>query len=519
MTEPAAPTAQPDPRDQPGRVARNIVSVTVSQLTTWVFSAVSIVIVPRALGPEANGQLGFALAVWALAGIIVSFGSGQLVTRELSQDSVIGSRVVSNVLPMQGLAWLLMAVVVFGYVVVADVGEPIRTLLFIAGIGTLVAQWGMTYRHALTGRERLTFTSTMSIVERAVAAGIAVTAVLLGYGVEVVAAAGVIASVVALGVFGVGAQRDPNIVIRPSLNYADVVVKQAIPLMAMASALRLYREIDVIALKLMADDVAVGLYAATDRLLGAALMVPAAITIALFPTLSRRYATDPEGVRDTLRRVSGYLGVMTLPMAMASLFLGRDLAVTILGDQFEKAGDVMRIYGLVLIPVAWGVVIGIYCTISRRELRWAAVLTVLALLTIPLDIVLVPWTEDRFDNAALAGALAFFVTETGSVVYGFRKVLPGVFHAGNRRMLFRALLAAGVMAGVLWLLRDMHLAVRVAAGGLTYVACVPVFGVLSLSEVATLGGPFERFARFVPSRTDQSSEDGPSSPPTSSESA
>lgn len=515
MSETAAPEAQPDPRDQSGRVARNILSVAASQAATWAFSAVAIVIVPRALGPTAVGQLGFSMAVWSIASMVITFGSSPLITREVAQDPAAGSRVISNVFPMKGIAWIGVSLVVFGYTVVGNVEGTLLTLLAIHGVHALVNQTNETFRSSIIGRERLGLTSTVSIIERAIVAAATIGVVLLDQGVEVVAIAGLAGLVVTMPILGVSAVRDPEIHIRPTLSEAGSVLHRALPLMFLSGALLLYREVDIITLKALADDTAVGLYAATDRLFGAMVMVPSAISFALFPTMSRRYATDPDGVLDTMRRITALLGLVTIPIAVGALMLGPELAVAILGDDFARSGGVMQIYGIVLIPVAWTVVIGMLCTISQQERTWTIVLLVSAAATVPLDLVLVPWTENQYDNAALAGALAFLVTETGAVIFGFRRILPGAINRHTGATLIRTGLAAGLMAGALVLLDGLPLIVTIIGGGIVYGVGVLVFGALRLGELATLGGPFERFARFQAAPTDLNSEGAESSSPTS----
>ncbi|MEO0494228.1 MAG: oligosaccharide flippase family protein [Actinomycetota bacterium] len=514
MSDDAASETQPDPRDNAGRVARNIASVAASQLTTWLFSAVAIVIVPRALGPVAIGQLGLATAIWQLGNIAIGFGSHQLIIREMSQDPKEGSRVLSNVVALQALAWVGVSVLVAAYAVLAGVDDTVAMLLVLVGLATIISQQNQSARGAIIGRERLGLTSSVSVIERAIAAGVTIVAVVLGYGVVVVTAVAGVATVVALGAHGIAVARDPEVVVKPTLADRRSVIQRAIPLMLLSSALLLYREIDVLALAALADEEAVGLYAATDRLFGAMVMVPSAISLALFPTLARRFTTDPEAVRATLRRLSALLGVVTLPMAVGAWMLGPDLAVTILGEDFEKSGDVMRVYGIVLIPVAWTVIIGMYCTISKQERVWTFVLLASAVATVPLDIFLVPFSEDRFDNAALAGAIAFLVTETSAVIFGFRRVLPGVMNGATLSMFVRAGFAAAAMAGVLWAARDLNVFLALIVGGGAYGIGALAFGALRLSELATLGGPFQRLARFGAAPSDGNT-DGASSTPTS----
>lgn len=513
MSEPTAPEGA-DPRDQPGRVARNIASVAGSQIGTWAFAAVAIVIVPRALGPEQFGQLGVVRSLWALAGIFIGFGAGGLITREISQDVDWGSRVISNVLPMQTIVWSLCAVTLVGYGFVTDADQTTWALLMIVGVGSLFGNWKATLNTGIIGRERIGVSSALSVADRALVAGLTVSVVLLGFGVEAVAGVNTFMHGAMLIALVVVTRRDPAVKIAPSLADAKKVLRQAAPLAVLGGALAFYREIDVIALSALADETAVGFYSATDRLFGAMIVIPAAVAGALYPTLSRRWVSDPDGVLSTLHRVTGLLGVFTVPVSVGAVMLGPELAVLILGEEFEKTGDVMRIYGLVLIPVGWTVVLGTLCRIKKTEHVWTKVLIVSALATIPLDIVLVPWADDRFENAALAGALAFLVTESGAVAFGAYRVLPGMFSATVRRMLFRSTLAAGVMAGAVYATDGLHVLFRIVIGGLVYAAAAPALGAVRLGELATLGGPFSRFARFASDSSDETSKGTPPSPPT-----
>lgn len=496
--------AEPDERDSGGRIVKNIVSMLASQGVIWAFSAVALVIVPRALGPDAMGKLGFALAVWGIATVVIGFGSPLVITRETARDPEAGNRVRAAAIPIYVVLFALVSAGMALYLFIADVEPLVQRLFFIVSIACFLDLLRKNLIQSLLGREAVTTVATINVIDRAFAAVLTVVAVSVGFGVEVVAAVSIVTALIGVSLCLYFFRRDDQLVLGVSFDRENAreVIKKSFPFLVLAGTFRFYHEIDVLALRAMADDVAVGHYSASERLIGAMITIPAGVSLALYPTLARRWVDDPDGVIVTLRTAITMLFIVTIPLAVGALMLGEELAVELLGQEFQKSGGVMQLYGLAMIPISCTILIGMYTQISNQEMVWTKVLFVSGLATIPLDLVLVPWARDSLDNAAMAGGITYFLTEAGAAVFGLVVLVPTVFDARTANRLSRAVASGGVMAIVVWLLHGFYFIVPLAVGGMVYVVAAFATGAVNLAELTTLGGPFERLSRFTRATAD-----------------
>ncbi len=100
------------------------------------------------------------------------------------------------------------------------------------------------------------------------------------------------------------------------------------------------------------------------------------------------------------------------------------------------------------------------------------------LVSIPLDLVLVPWTQQTFGNGAIGGALAFVVTEFGMLVLGIYLLPKGSLGWSNVWVSARIFLAGIIMAIVVWQFRGSFIVIPILLGIFTFVGLSFLFGVL-----------------------------------------
>jgi O-antigen/teichoic acid export membrane protein len=506
----------PDEDESSARVVgQNVLSLLTAQVLTWTIGTVVLVVMPRHLGPAGMGEISLAIAIWMVAAPLIEFGSNRLVSREVARDPDAGSALLGRVLTMQATLFVVAAGCVALYSFVAGLEARARWLILIVGVSWIILAPASSLIAAVEGRERMRATSIVAVISRYVHGGMIIGLVALGAEIYAIAAVSIVSATVTLIGSIVIFRQDTRLwvkLVRPGL---PQLLRQCLPYLLLIGSLILYQQVDVIVIAALVDEDAVGHYAAADRLFGNMLFLPVAIGAALFPRLTREVERDLDSAIALLRKGTMIMMLVALPLTAGVVVLGDRFAVLLFGADFAETGDVLQVYSVVLVPVSITILLGYFATASNRQVVWSFVLLTSAAATIPLDLLLVPWTRDTYDNPAIAGALAYVFTEAGALIFGLSFMVRGLIDRVTAVQLAKAALAAAVMGAFVYMLSDFALVWPVLAGALLYPALVLILRVIDFDEVATLGPPFDRISRFhdrvadvVSSKLDRSDSPG-----------
>jgi O-antigen/teichoic acid export membrane protein len=155
------------------------------------------------------------------------------------------------------------------------------------------------------------------------------------------------------------------------------------------------------------------------------------------------------------------------------------LIVFLYGADFSQAGPILAVMGIVLISTYLNALLGKYFVSTDRQTLWSWVMAGAVILTIPLDLILVPLCQEKFGIGALGGSFSYLVTEGLMMVIGLYFLPKGILGWRNVWFTARILLAGLVMAGVAWFLRDYFILIPILSGGLVYIGSVLVLRLLT----------------------------------------
>jgi len=220
------------------------------------------------------------------------------------------------------------------------------------------------------------------------------------------------------------------------------------------------------------DEKTIGWYSVAIRLFGTLFFIPNVFVIALFPSLTRSYSSDPTMFHKLAQKSLNLLILMSIPIGLGILVIADPLVVLLFGSAFAKSGLVLAVLGIIL-PLSYlNTLVGYLLIAMDRQRVWAPVLLIATLVTVPLDLILIPWTVKVFANGALGGAFSFAFTELGMMLIGFSLLPKKTFSRENATVAAKVLLAGGVMAAVAWTVRDAFILMPVLVAAVTYVGMI-----------------------------------------------
>jgi O-antigen/teichoic acid export membrane protein len=192
---------------------------------------------------------------------------------------------------------------------------------------------------------------------------------------------------------------------------------------------------------------------------------------AVFPALSRMQVSDSDSSIKLTRLSFDLLNLVAIPIGLGLLVIADQLVVLVFGPDFAGSGPVLMVFGIVLIFMYQNTIIGMTLIAADRQKPWTRVIVIAALLSVPLDLVFIPWCQQVFNNGAIGGALAFVVTEIFMLTAGIRLLPKGTLNQDNLSYALRTVLAGLIMLVSIWWLRDRFLLIPIAVGVVVYLVC------------------------------------------------
>ena len=453
-------------------VGRNIAVLLGSQAVTWSLALVLTIMVPRYLGPDGVGQLRLGAALWAFAVVIGELGTNMLVILEFAHDPALGFALVKPVLRLRLLGAFLGIVGVLTFVLLAGYDLETSVVVGIVGIGVLIGMMADVARGALFGFQWMTVTAQTDVIAKVVTV-VVVVGVLIAGGDTVAVAVAMIVPAVVSGVLlfrALRTKRDRVNAPHPSPP-ARAVLKRSSPFLYSSIVVAGYSSLDVVIISLVATETEVGWYAVAATLMGTLLFLPNTIVTSLFPALAQVHEENAGAASELLARALRTTMIFAFPISVGIMVVAGPLVTLLFGSDFTPAGAVLAAGGIVLLLMFPTILIGGIARATGRVRVFNVAITLATIMTIPLDLVLVPWTRDRFDNGAIGGALSYIITELLVLIVLIWKVAPILTHRRTVVRVLKCLLASAAIF-LAWPLRNEFILVPVAVGSIAYFAMV-----------------------------------------------
>ncbi len=336
----------------------NTILLSAGQGVGLVSMAIWTIAVARYIGPGLYGFYAFAQAVVSVLAIFLGMGLDEITTRDVAQDGRLGC---SYLVTFTGAKTLVATVVLGGFLVVMLRGDPAPTevsvVVVVAAMGliqsltSLAAALLYAYEamHLLVVGQSVNYVLTMTS---------GLLAIWLDRSFATILVLSLVASVVQLVLVLTFARRrlarssPAGPVVQAPSEFLRVA-RRALPFLAVAVVSVLHSNMLIILLKTSRySDVALGRFAAAQRLSMIILIVPSMVAQVLVPAFSRAYAEAPDRFTGMFERAYRYILFLSVPAAIGIAAVAPALLDLTYGDEFTAAGGTLRVLALVLIGAA-----------------------------------------------------------------------------------------------------------------------------------------------------------------------
>jgi O-antigen/teichoic acid export membrane protein len=462
------------------RIVRNTAILLASQLASQALMFFTSIQVANYLGVERYGLYSFAFSFVTLFTFIADCGLNFAAFRQFSRDPGNLVRYYRRMLTVKLVAGALL---IAGYLAISRLtgtAPGTATVLFWCFVILTVSSLNGVALAAFQAWERMEWLALGECAQRAVT-----FALIVGYVVH--CDAGLTALVVTMALIGLAALAANNLIVtlhEPRVWRAAAaelrswlpVLRLGLPFVVIGCLNQIYLYIDIPLMKWLTNEYDVGIYALSARFVTMGVLIPAAVTSAIFPALNR--ITDQELFKRVVSSAQKYLLLLAVPLGVGTVLLAREFILFFFNERYAPAAGCLtiQIWALVLMCGNWITGYALYALGKDRVM--AGVVGTAVAFKIGVGLLLIPrFTFWGASAAMVATEAVIMILELYLLHAVLRYRLP-------LAAMGKIAVCAGIMGGLVWMARgQLGLWGAVALGVVSYAALVLATRTVTWDEI------------------------------------
>jgi O-antigen/teichoic acid export membrane protein len=329
------------------RITTNASVQAIGVVGGSAISLITFAVITRVLGPSGFGDFAAAIAYLAVPTLVIDTGLSGAVVREMSRFPDRIQQILQLTLPLRAAVSAPLILLAVGLAQVLPFSAGARTAIAIGAVGALVTLLGGGVATVLRAELRMAWSVAASIAGRTATLLLTLGAVWLDLGLEGVAWAYSLGSVVTAAMqFEVVSRRYS---IRPVVDLRDWrrQAREGAALSAVAGLGLVYWRIDTVIIALLRSSREVGLYAAAYRFIDLASAFVSGVYNSIFPPLAQFIANRDPRARRLVQQAFDVLVAFATPGTVLALIYPEEIVTLVAGAEFQDAATALRILALV----------------------------------------------------------------------------------------------------------------------------------------------------------------------------
>lgn len=467
------------------RIAKNSLTPMSLSLLNKVIDMAFAMLMLRILAPENAGRYQFAVAFFTFFEILVRFGFGTLITREVAKDRSQANRFLSNTIIIRSGLWLMslpiMAVVVMLYMRYGGVTSDTATAIALLAVAlwfSVVADALASVFYAYEKMEHPASLSAMTTILR-VLLGTLVLLPPLSWGFVGLAGVAIVTNVFTVIVLVALVIRH---VFRPHLEFDRSMVRKmflvSFPLMLNHLLQTIFFRIDVWILQPLQGAAVVGYYGAAYKYIDGLNVVPSLFTMAIFPLMSRFASESRESLMRAYILALRLLLMISIPVAVVTPFISRELILILGGGDYLPDSVIALQILIFFFPFSCINQVTQYVLIAIDQQHYLMRAFLLGVtFNIVMNLIFIPAFSYK------AAAVITILSEIALLIPFYHCVRSNLGTVPWFSISWRPLLAAAVVGVMMWMLRGVTPLFTVPLAGLVYLVGLVMLGAFKVRDM------------------------------------
>jgi len=378
--------------------------------------------VARYLGPSQYGELAYVLAFVAFFQTISLLGLDSVAIRDMARDREASPAILGTIFRLRLFTGVLCWLAAIGAMAVFRPGDTDTLVLTAVVSGSLLFQAADTidlWFQSQTQSKRTVLAKTLAYVLNSL---FKIWLILIKAPLLYFAMAGLAEFVLASVALGYSYRMYPApFKWRWDLHWGKQLLKESWPYMLSGLAIMVYMRTDQIMLREMLGTHEVGIYSAALPLSTTWYFIPMMISQSVGPSIARKKQEDQAAYDRAIDRLFSMMWWIMLPLSLSIALLSGPITSLLYGEAFSASANVLAVHVFANIPVALGVMQGIWILNERKNTLSLTKTVIGAVTNIGMNLVLIP------KYGAFGAAFATVVSQLMSAVFSNYFLAPGLF--------------------------------------------------------------------------------------------
>ncbi|MCP5061642.1 MAG: flippase [Ignavibacteriae bacterium] len=372
---------------------QNFSSLTILQISQYVFPLITFPYLVRVLGPDGYGLVAFATAFVAYFSILTDYGFNLSATRDISisrNDNKRVSEIFNSVLSVKLILLVISLLIIIPIIFIFDrfySNVEIYLVAFLSVLGTaLFPVW------FFQGIEKMKFITAISVSIKMIWVILVfvfvqsrediIILVSLNSGSHILT--GLISLIVIKLKFGIT-------YCFPELKKIKEQFIEGWHYFLSSASISLYTTSTIFILGLFAGDAIVGYYSAADKIRYAVQNISSSAGTTIFPHLSKEFKRSKEAAFDFINKYYKIVGSFMLVVSGFLYLFAKEIILLVLGDDYLSSVAVLKIISFLPLIIFFSNVAGVQTMLNLGyKKEFAKFILIAGIFSIVVSLVLVP---------------------------------------------------------------------------------------------------------------------------------
>lgn len=445
-------------------VFANMSWMMISQVLTSILAFVWTLLTAHYLGVADLGNLGTAISFANLLVIIADFGMTTYITRSISTDYGLEDSYIGNAVTLKIILSFIYLGVTLIIVNLLGWSNILGFITFLFAFESVLKSFCSLFYASFQAHEKIKYQAISNIILNVLTFIFILIVTFTNFGLLGIAIAYIMANLFTF-IYAYLAIRKYFIV--PKLLFDKDLSKKlviaGIPFALTSLFYTIYYSIDMVMLNQFVGSYPTGLYNSSYKLINVLTLFYTIYSAVVFPVMSKLFKNDRDMLTLSFNKSVKYLSLVTIPLAIATLFYAGDIVYLCYGKKFLAADNVLKILIWTVCFLFINGAASLVLNASHKEYSVTKIYSMAAIFNIVLNFILIP-------NYSVYGASVATVLSEVLILILELHMLNKINQLPDKQLVFdlAKIMVASVIMGVVLYVLGLNVFIAIPVGIIVY---------------------------------------------------